>query len=131
MEEINMFNCPAPLTLSVRENYILRVCYNNGEVRDFDFKPYIERDKCFRSLKNEKLFKQAHIERWAVYWDDELDIAIEEVYEKGVTVNHVDVTSECQKIDDLYMGWARYTDGEDDEEDDEEEDSAIDTDNQK
>jgi antitoxin component YwqK of YwqJK toxin-antitoxin module len=87
---IDMFNCPAPLKLEIGDNYFLKVTFNNGVTKNFDLSPYFEKYKFFAPLKERKLFENAQLDRWAIIWNDDFDIAIEEVYEKGVTIanNH-------------------------------------------
>lgn len=83
--EINMFNCPAPVSLEVEDDYQLRVGFSNGAKVDFDFKPYFAQEG-FAPLKDAGLFKKANLSRWAIVWNKDIDIAIEEVYEKGALV---------------------------------------------
>ena len=49
--------------------------------------PYIENYNVFAPLNDGALFSNAQLDRWGIIWNDEIDIAIEEVYEKGVAVN--------------------------------------------
>ena len=79
---LNAWNCPAPLSITATDDYSLIVRFNDGVVVNFDFKPYFQY-KVFEKLKNKDLFKSATLNRWAVVWNDDLDIAIEAVYEKG------------------------------------------------
>ena len=85
--KINAWNCPAPLSLTATDNYSLIVSFNDGVTVDFDFKPYFQY-KVFEKLKNKELFKKAILDRWAVIWNDDLDIAIEAVYEKGKLIDN-------------------------------------------
>lgn len=80
--ELNASNCPAPLSLVATDDYSLIVRFSDGVNVDFDFKPYFQY-KVFEKLKDKELFKKATLDRWAVIWNDDLDIAIEAVYEKG------------------------------------------------
>ena len=86
---INMFNCPVPISLETQQDYCLKVAFNNGVTKIFDLNPYFVKYKFFAPLKEKKLFDSAKLERWAIVWNDDLDIAIEEVYEKGMTVSNL------------------------------------------
>ena len=86
--EINMFNCPVPTNLETEQNYCLKVSFNNGVTKIFDLNPYFEKYKFFAPLKDPKLFSNARLDRRAIIWNDDLDIAIEEVYDRGVTIDH-------------------------------------------
>ena len=85
--KINMFNCPAPTHLKIGENHSLFVAFNDGITKNFDMTPYIENYNVFAPLNDGALFSNAQLDRWGIIWNDEIDIAIEEVYEKGVAVN--------------------------------------------
>ena len=85
-QKINMFNCPAPTELKIGKNYSLIVSFDNGVVKKFGMASYIERYEVFAPLREKELFENAQLDRWAIIWNDDLDIAIEEVYEKGVTI---------------------------------------------
>lgn len=91
--KINMFSCPAPTRLSIGENHSLIVSFNNGVTKNFDMTPYIENYKVFAPLENLDLFSKAQLNRWGIIWNEDLDIAIEEVYEKGVTVSDTELPS--------------------------------------
>lgn len=66
------------------DNYILLVGFVDGSRKRFDMKPIISRGGVFEKLKNEDIFKNAHVGRDTVVWDDVLDIAPESLYEHGV-----------------------------------------------
>lgn len=85
--EITAFNCPKATSVKVLSDYRLLTAFNNGIAKIFDFKPYFQY-RIFDKLKDKNLFSKAYLEHGAVAWNDDLDIAIEEVYEKGVTVDN-------------------------------------------
>ena len=60
--------------------------------------PYIENYNVFAPLNDGALFSNAQLDRWGIIWNDEIDIAIEEVYEKGVTV---DDNTKRQSVNEL------------------------------
>ena len=66
-------------------NFILKINFENNEIKYYDMKKVIEKYKEFNILKNESFFKNAHIDigGYAVVWDDDLDIACEELYKNG------------------------------------------------
>ncbi len=69
-----------------KSNYHLISTFSNGVVKDFDCNYLFERDY-FKSLKNKGIFNKAYANLGGVVWTDEIDLAMEEVYEKGVTVD--------------------------------------------
>ena len=83
--EIN--NCLTLDRVEPTNDYHLISTFSNGVVKDFDCKYLLKMDY-FKCLKNKAIFNRARANLGGVVWNDEIDIAIEEVYEKGVTIDH-------------------------------------------
>lgn len=69
-------------------NYILLVGFQNGEYKQFDLKPYIDKYLPFKALKEiNGLYEQGKIDigGFGIIWNDELDISAESIYEKGIS----------------------------------------------
>lgn len=73
--------------VTARDDYSLLVDFIDGQRKQFDMKPIIARGGVFERLRNLSFFKQAHVDRDTVVWDDVIDIAPESLYDKGVAVN--------------------------------------------
>ena len=74
--------------LSVKEvkpldEYKLLVTFENGEVKLFDMKPYLNKG-IFMELKDLSLFKSAKVNFDTVEWENEADIDPETLYEDGI-----------------------------------------------
>ena len=74
--------------LSVKEvkpldEYKLLVTFENGEVKLFDMKPYLNKG-IFMELKNLSLFKSAKVNFDTVQWENEADIDPETLYADGI-----------------------------------------------
>lgn len=74
--------------LSVKEvkpldEYKLLLTFENGEVKIFDMKPYLDKG-IFRELKNVSLFKSARVNFDTVEWENEADIDPETLYEDSI-----------------------------------------------
>lgn len=74
--------------LSVKEvkpldEYKLLLTFENGEVKLFDMKPYLDKG-IFRELKNISLFKSARVNFDTVEWENEADIDPETLYEDSI-----------------------------------------------
>ena len=74
--------------LSVKEvkpldEYKLLLTFQNGEVKLFEMKPYLEKG-IFRELKNISLFKSARVNFDTVEWENEADIDPETLYEDSI-----------------------------------------------
>ena len=66
-------------------NLILKIKFENDEIKYYDVKNVIEKFKEFYILKNEYIFKNVQVDvgGYAVIWDNELDISCEELYKNG------------------------------------------------
>lgn len=70
-------------------NGVLEVDFTDGEKRRYDMKELIPKIPCMKRLiKEEGLFQKGALSPagWAIEWDDEVDIAIEEIYVNGVVI---------------------------------------------
>ena len=66
---------------------ILLVGFANGERKQFDLKPLMDKYPPFAMLRSvEGLYKQARIDTggYGIVWNDDLDISSEGIYEQGV-----------------------------------------------
>ncbi len=66
--------------VQVRDDYVLRLRFEDGSVRDFDCHE-IFNDKPFQPLQDKSFFAKAHVFADTVAWNDEIDIAPEYLYE--------------------------------------------------
>ncbi len=66
-------------------DYHLISTFSNGVVKDFDCN-YLLDQNYFKSLKNIGIFKRAYANLGGVVWTDDIDLAMEVIYEKGITV---------------------------------------------
>ena len=65
------------------DGYKLLLTFENGEVKIFDMKPYLEKG-IFRELKDISLFKSARVNFDTVEWENEADIDPETLYEDSI-----------------------------------------------
>ena len=63
--------------------YKLLLTFENGEVKLFDMKPYLDKG-IFRELKDVSLFKSARVNFDTVEWENEADIDPETLYEDSI-----------------------------------------------
>jgi Protein of unknown function (DUF2442) len=65
----------------------LRVSFDNGETRLYDFSLHLHLDM-FQLLKNDSLFRTVHVDAggYGVSWTDDMDIAASELWLNGVPV---------------------------------------------
>lgn len=70
---------PKAIDVKPLRNYMLQITFNNGEIRIFDVKPYLEYIG-FKELKDDELFKTVKIAGLSIEWDNGSDICPDELY---------------------------------------------------
>lgn len=70
---------PRAEAVKVLENYILKITFDNGEIKNFDVKPYLNH-KAFESLKDYKEFSKVKIAGLSIEWENGADICPDELY---------------------------------------------------
>lgn len=82
-------------SLATLPDYILLVGFANGDFKQFDLKPLMNKYPPFAALKNENgLYEQVKIDvgGFGLIWNDELDLSAEGIYEQGLS---------CQPPEDI------------------------------
>jgi len=67
-------------------NYILKVYFENGEIKYYDLNPLFTKWSIFQDLKSIKgLFDKVKVDLggYGVSWNDEIDISCNELYYNG------------------------------------------------
>jgi hypothetical protein len=76
---------PAPpiAAIAIRPDHVVRVFFNDGEVRDVDLTPTLDRSP-FSQLRDAALFGKAHIGEitGGLEWDDDLGLDPDVIYAK-------------------------------------------------
>lgn len=67
------------------KNYELEVKFENGEIRKFDVKPYLQY-KAFKNIKDIKMFNTVKIAGLSIGWADGTDICPDELYNNSYEV---------------------------------------------
>ena len=68
-----------------RRDYTLLLNFADGQRKVYDAKELL-RDPCYAPLKSVDFFMLAHRSGHSVVWNDEIDIAPENIFEKSVPV---------------------------------------------
>ena len=66
--------------------YSLKVWFADGSIKLYDMSSQLV-FPCFKRLRNKAFFSIAHADRGTVVWNDDIDIAPEELYENGTPCN--------------------------------------------
>ena len=67
------------------EDYILRLTFNNGEVRLMDFSSLMEKGVC-RKLRDLDYFKSFTLDPFTVDWNNEIGFAPRLLYERSILI---------------------------------------------
>lgn len=70
------------------QQYILIVLFDNGVVKEVDFKEKLQED-FYDDLKDKMLFEQAQVDSggYGVSWNDDIDISEYELWNSGKIIN--------------------------------------------
>jgi hypothetical protein len=74
---------PDVIDIYPRSNYILRLIFDGGEVRDFDVKPYLNMG-IFQELREESYFREAYVEFGSVEWPHGQGLSYDTLYTESV-----------------------------------------------
>ena len=66
------------------ENHRLRVQFENGEVKEFDVAPFLDKG-IFKELRNEQYFRQVRVALGSVQWPNEQDFSKDTLYLLGIS----------------------------------------------
>lgn len=69
----------------VVHDYLLRLEFANGEIRQLDFRPYLDGPP-YEPLRNPYTFRNVQLENGMVCWPDKIAIAPETLYERSTPV---------------------------------------------
>jgi hypothetical protein len=75
-----------------KADYKLELTFDNGEVRIFDVGPFLEKG-VFRGLRDEAMFRSAHVWHGTVQWAGEQDICPDTLYEDSTPVAESEVAA--------------------------------------
>lgn len=88
-----MINTPKIKKIKVNsQQYILLVLFDNGIVKEIDFKEKLQ-DDFFNDLENKTLFEQAQVDSggYGVSWNDDIDISEYELWNIGKIISDYSV----------------------------------------
>ena len=89
------------IKLVLKEGTTFDLYYLDGIVKRYDILSLADKFPQLNALKDRQLFLKGKLLGWSgVYWNDDLDIEADTVYEEGV-----DVSNEYQDIDCVVLGY--------------------------
>lgn len=76
---------PTAESVSPIKDYVIIVKFNNGEIKQFDVKPYIK-GTWYGMLKDTSYFNSVRTDGYTVVWPEGQDICPDELYEMSTPV---------------------------------------------
>ena len=70
---------PSVNTVEPQEDYKLKLCFENGEIRLFDVSPYLDKG-IFKQLKDKHYFKKVTVVFGAIQWPNQQDFSKDTLY---------------------------------------------------
>ena len=67
------------------KDYILRLTFNNGDVRDVDFVPLMQKGIC-KKLQDMDYFRSYTLDPFTIDWHNEIGFAPESLYSRGTAI---------------------------------------------
>lgn len=74
---------PRAMSVEPLPDYILKIRFNNDELRYFDVKK-IYTLNCFKPLQNKEFFNNVRISYGSVAWDNDIDYCPDCLYEESI-----------------------------------------------
>lgn len=67
------------------ENMIIKVIFENGEIKKYNIKALIKKYEVFKELNNKELFDKVKVDigGYGIVWNEEVDLSSEEIWEHG------------------------------------------------
>lgn len=86
--------------IETKDNGILICKFINGIEKEYDIKPLIKKYTTFKKLNNKYFFNKARVDcgGYGVSWNEEIDIATEEIWKNGKTLNGY-ITPDILKVE--------------------------------
>ena len=83
---------PDILEVKALDNYKLYLKFENGEEKIYDMNKLINKYKIYERLKDKEYFKNVKTRRDTIEWENNEDVAPEELYHNSVIVNKDNTT---------------------------------------
>lgn len=85
--------------LYFKEGTTVEVLFSDGKTKRYDLINIINKFPTLNPLKNREFFLKGKLEHtFAIVWNDEIDIDIEDIYYQGKDVKNLDPYKECALI---------------------------------
>jgi hypothetical protein len=76
---------PRPKSVKAIDNYRLIITFKNGDEKIFDVSSLLE-FKMYEKLKDKSFFSSVKTDGTCVYWNDEIDLCPDLIYEKSFSI---------------------------------------------
>lgn len=68
------------------DDYMLLITFNNGDIKLFNFKPYLE-SEVFKHLKDKNTFNKVYLNCGFATWDENTDFSASTMFTEGIDVD--------------------------------------------
>jgi hypothetical protein len=76
---------PRVIDVKAEKDYIIRIWFENGLIKVFDLKPYLDTGN-FTELKDHSIFFSVKPFMGSIQWSNGLDLCPDTLYEEGMAV---------------------------------------------
>jgi len=88
---------PRPISVKPLNDHELLITFQNNEVKIFDVKPLLKYP-LYKDLNNSSFFKTVKADGSCVYWNDDVDLCPDMVYEESRAVSVDDAQGASNEI---------------------------------
>ena len=81
---------PRVIDVIAHDDMTLTLTFDNGEIKRFDMKPYVDRSGFFQELQNRDYFLLANSDLGTVVWPHGQDLCPDTLYLDGVSLDEMD-----------------------------------------
>ncbi len=87
-----------PVAVLPLPNYILKITFDNNEIRLFDVKPYLS-DNYFAPIANRDVFNSVKTTPLSIEWMGEIDICPDELYYNSIPFQPDEIAESAPSYD--------------------------------
>lgn len=79
----------------------LQVLFSDGKLMQYDMKNLFDEYPIYMELKDRKIFTSGKLVGYGIIWTDDIDIAIEEIYDNGIYIRNEPIPGNLQLGEEL------------------------------
>lgn len=96
---------PTATKVEVYQRHVLKITFDNGEIRLFDVIPYIK-GSWYGELENEGVFHTVKTNGYSIEWEGGQDICPDDLYYNSVRMNEMEeLVAKLYEVPNAYFGY--------------------------